>query len=358
MKEQLLLGSLMLLCTLVTFSHVYSDTGETNPQSEESFGAEANPTGDPIGGGKGYRDILAPSRNPVTTKEQLLLALERAKAGDMVYVADDAQIDLTGLRSIVIPAGVTLASGRGRDGSQGGLIYTREDKATPDGEKDPGTRERFNLFEAGGPKVRLTGIRLRGPDTKRRGRHLFINSDGIYTMHDGLEVDNCELYGWSHGAVWLKGGTGAHIHHNFIHHCQRSGLGYGVVLDKAEALIEANLFDWNRHSIAGTGRSPSGYDARYNLVLEHANGHLFDMHGGADRKDGTDIAGDWIKIHHNTFRARNTALVVRGRPQKGCEVHDNWLVRHSRPEKTVIQKHATGNMTVSRNAYTAEKTIK
>jgi len=49
------------------------------------------------------------------------------------------------------------------------------------------------------------------------------------------------------------------------------------------------------------------------------------MHGGRDRKDGTDIAGDWLKVHHNTFRAAKPALSIRGTPREKAEVHGNWF---------------------------------
>ncbi len=71
------------------------------------------------------------------------------------------------------------------------------------------------------------------------------------SQHAGLEVDNCELWGWSHSAVSLFEGERHRIHHNHIHHNQRHGLGYGVTLNRGEVEIEYNLFDWNRHSIAG-----------------------------------------------------------------------------------------------------------
>lgn len=336
-----------------------SEALAAKPKQGETFGAHANPTGDPIGGGLGYRNIVESHDRLVRTREELLCALATAKAGQTVYVADDAEIDLTGFRSIHIPGGITLASGRGRDGSVGGLLFTNEDLATPRGDVEYGVRRRFELFRLGGPDVRITGLRLRGPDTARRGRYQFINSDGIYTDYDNLEVDNCELWGWSHGGVWLGNGTGFHIHHNLIHHCQRGGLGYGVVLNTAEALIEANIFDWCRHAIAGTGRSPSGYEARYNLVLEHANGHNFDMHRCRDRRDEQNIsvAGDWIKIHHNTFYGSQVPVKIRGKPAVGCEVHHNWFANKSSPSNAVQQINAEGNMTVDRNQYTLDRLI-
>ena len=321
---------------------------------ENTFGAEANPTGGPIGGGDGYRRLIEESDYRVKTAEELLAALKEAKAGQIVYVDDRAEPDLTGKNNIVIPGGVTLASGRGKANSQGALLYSNELATSP-------------LFLAGGENVRVTGLRLRGPDQQRRteqmrklhkeGRYYSIpNSDGIICSHPGLKVDNCELWGWSHAAVFLKrGASKAHIHHNYIHHNQRQGLGYGVCLDQSDALIEANLFDWCRHHIAGTGRPGTSYEARYNLVLANANSHSFDMHGGADRKDGTDVAGDSIRIHHNTFRATSVpAIVIRGRPRQIAQIHHNWFL-HPDVQRAVRQTNATGNINIRHNQFTEDR---
>ena len=58
----------------------------------------------------------------VSTKAELLTALKSAKAGETVFVRGTAVIDMTGTPSVTIPAGVTLASDRGRAGSAGGLL--------------------------------------------------------------------------------------------------------------------------------------------------------------------------------------------------------------------------------------------
>ena len=336
---------------------IYLAKLKVEDRSEEGFGAEVNPTGDAIGGGKGYRRVVDHSDYIVKTLEELRAALKEAKAGQVVYVNDNVEINVTDEEKIVIPGGVTLAGGRGRGGSKGALLYSNELATSP-------------MLLAGGEKVRVTGLRLRGPDQERRteqmrklykeGKYYSIpNSDGIISSYPGLEVDNCELWGWSHAAVFLKrGALKAHIHHNNIHHNQRSGLGYGVCLDQADAFIEANLFDWCRHHIAGTGRPGTSYEARYNLVLENANGHSFDMHGGRDRKDGTDVAGDTIKIHHNTFKATSVpAFVIRGRPQQSAAIHHNWFL-HSGPDKAIRQTNATGNMNVHQNQFTEERILK
>ena len=72
------------------------------------------------------------------------------------------------------------------------------------------------------------------------------------------------------------------------------------------------------------------------------------MHGGRDRRDGTDIAGRSIEIHHNTFRAPETPIVIRGVPQESCRVHHNWFPRHSNAAEAVEAESGT---LVENNAY-------
>ncbi|MHC4981618.1 MAG: LEPR-XLL domain-containing protein [Planctomycetota bacterium] len=326
-------------------------------KAKETFSAEANPTGDPIGGGDGYRRLVKRRDYHVSNSAELLDALKKAEAGEVIYVKDKARIDLSGNQNIVIPGGVTLASGRGRNTSEGALLYSTQ-------------LETFPLFIAGGPNVRVTGLRLRGPDPDRRteqmqqlaaeGAYYSIpNSRGIQSAYAGLEVDNCELWGWSHAAVLLRpGATKAHIHHNYIHHNQRQGLGYGVCLDRADALIEANIFAYCRHAVAGTGAPGTSYEACYNIVRpEDGNSHSFDMHGGLARNDDTDIAGDWISIHHNTFEATNVlAVLIAGQPAQKAEIHHNWFL-HADPCEAVLQRDATGNMDVYSNQYGLDRII-
>jgi hypothetical protein len=218
--------------------------------------------------------------------------------------------------------------------------------------------------------VRITGLRLRGPNAKRHldhhrrsfgqdgGGHEYYyklpTSNGIRAEHPRLEVDNCEISGFSHAGVYLTTAAEHPIHHNFIHHCQYQGLGYGVCHNPASSLIEYNLFNWNRHSIAGTGRPGSSYVARHNVELGESLSHCFDMHGGRDRKDGTGIAGTSIEICNNTFRAAQTPVVIRGVPEKNCDVHCNWFVKHEGPEQAV---RASSRTRVYDNAYGSDPEI-
>ena len=246
---------------------------------------------------------------------------------------------------------------RGNGGSLGAIL-------TSDALKTP------VMIRALGPNVRVTGLRIRGPNPKRYLDHhrrsfgpggggrkyyyKFPTSNGIVAEHENLEVDNCEISAFGHAGIYLRSGVGHHIHHNYIHHCQYNGLGYGVSHDQASSLIEYNLFDWNRHSIAGTGRPGCSYVARNNIELGTSLSHCFDMHGGRDRRDGTDIAGTRIEIYNNTFRAPTTAVVIRGVPQDVCEVHHNWFVTHPSPDKAV---RASAGTRVYDNVYGEEAAL-
>lgn len=351
--------------TLAMLWATWSSAAADEPTSVEIdgtvYGAKADERG-PIGGGEGYANIVTGGDYTVEDLDSLLEALSQAQAGQVVFIPAETEIDLTARIYIAqlvleVPAGVTLAGERGHNGSRGALL-------TSDALKTP------IMIRPLGPKVRVTGLRLRGPNTKRYIDHhsrsfreggdghtyyyKFPTQDGIRMEHPGLEVDNCEISGFGHAGMSLRDGDGHHIHHNYIHHCQYQGLGYGVSHNTASSVIEYNLFDSNRHSIAGTGRPGCGYVARHNVELGVSLSHCFDMHGGRDRKDGTDIAGTSIEIHNNTFRAPQTPVVIRGVPEEKCDVHHNWFVQHLEPDKAV---RASDKTTVSNNAYGAEPKV-
>lgn len=306
--------------------------------TQETFGCEANPTGDPIGGGAGYRDIHTTGDFIVKTKAELLGALKEAKVGEVVFVPDKIEIDLSGERNIAIPGGVTLAGTRGLRGSLGARIFTTPKKSS-------------QLMRTAGYDVRITGLRFEGPygGTDRVG----FNSNFCSLGHSGAEVDNCEIYNFNVVGLGVAAtAIDVHIHHNHIHHCTRGGLGYGVSTSSSDVRIIANKFDNCRHHIASSGSPGSGYEAAWNFVAADAISHHFDMHGGRDRGDSTDIAGDWMHIHHNTFQGRQRHIVIRGVPSAGAEVHHNWFAGPA--GKKVV---SSGNTKVYRNVHGPDKTL-
>lgn len=319
------------------------------------YGARADERG-PIGGGAGYVDVVTKGDVSVRTIDELLAALADAKAGQTIFIPGDVELDMTARIYIeeaflALPEGVTLASDRGHNGSPGALILSL-------------ALQTRGIIRTTGPGTRITGIRLQGPNPNRhldhhnrsfaegRGHEYYYQlpkSDGILSEHDRTHVDNCEISGFSHGGVWLRRGVEHHVHHCYIHHCQYQGLGYGVCIDIATVTIEQNLFDFNRHSIAGTGRESSGYIARHNVEIGDSLSHCFDMHGGRDRQDGSDVAGSKIVIHNNTFRVPDkTPIVIRGTPTEPAEVHHNWFPHHDSKDTAV---RCETNVNITDNVY-------
>jgi len=324
----------------------------TPTPAQSSYGADANPTGSPVGGGDGYKNGISKTdsrvKYVVSTTTQLVNALSSAQSGDIIWVEGNANIDMSG-KSATIKAGVTLASDRGQNGSQGGRIYQTSSGGT--------------LFTIGGQNVRITGLRIQGPNTSTSSPE----NTAILTTYRNLEVDNCEIFGWGKSGVDIKktGGSdmkaGGYIHHNYIHNCQTNGLGYGVVVGEgAVCLAEANYFDYCRHAIAGDGTSGTGYEARYNIcgpnfIASYA--HNFDMHGKPS--GSSTIAGDTIRIHHNTFLCTSPSssfpIYIQGVPQTGAYIENNWFYYTS--AAPVAQSNGSGKITMKNNLIGANKSL-
>jgi len=290
----------------------------------------------------------------VETVADLIEALSSAQIGETVFIRGSARLDLTKQGLLVVPPGVRLASDRGADTSSGAFLYTNDLSAT--------------LFKAG-DGASFVGLNLMGPDPERRGYQMqwlfeeqgaeniyrVPTATGIEVEGDNVRIENCEIWGWSRaGVAFEEGSKGGVVRHSFFHHNRRRGLGYGVSVDASEALIESNLFDWCRHAVASTGRPGSGYEARYNFVLENANGHSFDVHGGADREDGTNTAGSWAKIHHNiVVQTTHPAISIRGLPLEEIEIHTNKFAIED-PSFAVRLRETSERIVVSENEYGAK----
>ena len=124
-------------------------------------------------------------------------------------------------------------------------------------------------------------------------------------------------------------------------------MGYGISHDQAFSKIERNCFNSNRHSIAGTGKLGSGYEACHNVELGESLSHCFDMHGGRDRLDGTDIAGTAMQVHHNAFGSSEIAVIVRGKPDEGTTIGNNWFYHDTAAEAV----RAEGEVSYGVNAF-------
>jgi hypothetical protein len=250
------------------------------------------------------------------------------------------------------------------------------------------------LFGIDGDNVLVSGFRLRGPTegvggtSNRLERGIMIRPAACLEYPDNrclpdpirkIEISNMEIFHWSGAGIDIRDNNSlrdnnilkavrgrlhntiedaVRIKGNFIHSNQHdAGNGYGVeVASGAYALITQNVFDKNRHAIAGGSyasaadgssdakkRDYSGYTLRDNLILPggglHCGAgfgvlncwwtHQIDMHGdlstnfGGERCCGT--AGETMKIE------RNTVLYVGNNASdydlRGIDFAPEWLVQ-------------------------------
>ncbi|UTM59434.1 right-handed parallel beta-helix repeat-containing protein [Photobacterium sp. CCB-ST2H9] len=176
--------------------------------------------------------------------------------------------------------------------------------------------------------ARITGLMIEGPVQVSNTTKSTI---GLQSQNDseGIVFDNNEIFGWPWAGISLKRSKSAKVSHNYIHHNIKTELGYGVVVQNGEttADIECNIFDHNRHAIAGSGALGEGYTASYNLVMQgggKAAYHQFDMHA----KDG--YGGSYVKVYNNWFNygdfgtANRSSVMIRAIPSEGpIEVKGN-----------------------------------
>ncbi|MGD9497508.1 MAG: hypothetical protein AB7Y46_14500 [Armatimonadota bacterium] len=308
-----------------------------NAEPDDRFGCEDNPTGDPIGGGPGYRDIHRTGDFVVTSADELVEALAVAQAGQVVFVPGGLELDLTDLGTLEIPGGVTLAGDRGADGSEGALLIARGQRQT--------------LLSTAGEDVRVTGLRFEG--AYGGAERVATQSRFMSIGHTGGRVDNCEIYNFNLSGIGVAGtALRVVIDHNYLHHIQLGGLGYPISTSSSDLRVIANRFDYGRHHIASSGAPGSGYEAAWNHIGPNATSHHFDMHGGRDRGDNTTIAGDWMHVHHNTFEGSRPHVVIRGVPSQGAWIHNNWF---SGPAAEKVR--SDGNTWVYQNVYGPDRVL-
>lgn len=293
-------------------------------EAQKTFSEQLNPTGNPIGGGKGYNLSADPSKADylVHNKTELLADLKRASPGQIIYVSDTVTIDLSSEDNLIIPGGVTLASGRG-DHSSGALLYSHSTYSD---------KEFHSLFTTGGEHVRITGLRLRGPNPDILDHDFNLNkvACAVRCRHASLQIDNCELWAWDKQAIWLYVSDKAYIHHNYIHHTIRNGYGYGIWIggsgkeNHANALIEANLFEACRHCIASSGHFNS-WEAKYNVFMKRQLYVNVDRHG----QGRGAVGGINTHLHHNLFLSKqfHFELPYPADTSGTVEVDHNWFAR-------------------------------
>lgn len=277
------------------------------------FGAGANPTGQPIGGGAGYSagPKAAQAAQRVKTLNDLKHALSVAKAGEIVWIEGDAVMDITAAQ-LAVPEQVTLAGDRGQNGSPGPLLTANH--------------SRVEWLIQLRPGARLSGVRMTGPNPlfKDTDSRPHVPSNYAVACADA-EVDNCEISQFQRGGIVLfRNSERGRIHHNHLHDIA----AYPVLLGNGTGdghIIEANRIEWAWHAVGCNGSRGSGYTARYNEFVRVARPKLFEQSGPSPpnwcldihENDGAQTkppraATRTLVVHHNTFLAHPAVKVGDG----------------------------------------------
>ena len=287
-----------------------------------------------------------------TTFWKELLVQSLSEDGLKVVLAPQVNMDLTGYDTpIYIRESVILTGNRGPR-TLGPRIFTRD-------RPKPLFLVRCNdVGNIRGDNVRIFGFRLHGPHFEHVGGDA--NRERGITVNSCLNVEiaNMEVAGWSGAAIRIEedaanqrmlNPSAVNIHDNFLHHNQhQGGYGYGVDMGAgAYARIERNVFDFNRHAIAGNGEAGTGYHAENNLILKGGGlhrivgptrfwTHSFDVHG--DRNCPSSFsslwncgnAGDQFWFYNNSFQyRRDNALKLRGVPRVAAYINGNIFAHSS-----------------------------
>ena len=313
------------------FSGQPASVSETNVQGE-------------IGGGAGYSDIIGPGQADTTVPSgdgsALVSAINGASSGETIYVPEARY---TVEDATLSADDVTVAGNRGASDLSG---QTTQSIATDGG--SGGTSPGATLVGQGdesrpitveASNVRFTGLQFQGPNTSWEGEAESNEVHSVAIEHasgQGMQVDNCEGYGWSAVFVAVRGDGPDHVHHCSIHDNPGAAQGYGVHTGPAQGrtLIEKNYFNRNRHSVAADPDNP-GYEVRYNVFGPVYFSHAVDQHG-------PDSAGGTLSIHHNTFQATEYSaksvqdakiegVRIRGRPSNKAEVYNNLFHANEKP---------------------------
>ncbi|MFG1807691.1 FG-GAP repeat domain-containing protein [Streptomyces sp. NPDC049040] len=288
-----------------------------------------------------------------TTQDKMNFARGVQTAGIEVRVHDGVNLDVSGLVNLPVAAGVQILGGAGSN-PDAGRLFTRTFPSTLLFVNNASTTSH----------ERISGLRLDGLAPANALDNLGDDdTNAIVTVKPNVEVDHNEIYSWRGAGVEVsdprglidRGNAGSvWIHDNFVHDDQHPtgatiggghGEGYGVeTANGATALIERNVFDGNRHAVAGDGRPGTGYFFERNLILpgggintgvDHT--HIIDMHG----RDDCDLfgefncgpAGEFMDVRYNTVEYTGEYDVkLRGSPSVGMDIGNNVFARRNQSD--------------------------
>jgi hypothetical protein len=267
----------------------------------------------------------------------------------VVRIAGNIDLDLSYMSEIFVAEGVDIIGERARS-PKGPRLFTT---TFPRSLLDIGTPER-------GPSdnVRIIGLRLDGGESSDP-----CDSAGVTPDADAISVfssvhvviDHNELYHWQGSTVTIydpgrrinkeNAKEAVWVHDNYIHDNQHPtycgldptgkghGGGYGVSVNQGGfAQIDRNVFESNRHAIAGHGSPGDGYLLYRNLFL---NPGVDDVKLGFTATTTRSTCTDWTRAAAGrtgiaarpgiTWRSDGTQWYLENQPRFSCVVRRRTL---------------------------------
>ncbi|HBE13669.1 MAG TPA: hypothetical protein DCY74_05805, partial [Clostridiales bacterium] len=271
----------------------------------------------------GSRYETPPATLVANDDDSLKKALEVSYPGDVILIRDQIEINMSDLYSagdydqfhgekidycLNIPAGVTIAGERGKDGKTGGVLKVSDET---------------DLLITLGEGSRLSGLVIQGPDGENN-RNCENISFGILMAGNNSIVDNCEIAGFADTAVKVAA-NGVQIKNNYFHHIQSEFAGYAIAIANGQATVEGNLFNHISHLIYIQGAS-SSLTLKNNVEAGSLDGEpiLIDLGGGKDIDFPAQvISAKDIIVENNTFLSPNPLFELNGLPST------DWKVRYN-----------------------------
>ena len=346
-----------------------------------------------------------------TTLNPAKVLVDALKAGQSVTLCR-VEIDMAGFAEIELKFGQSITARKGCERSESNLgprIFVSDKR-----------KAGAALFIIKESDTTISGFRLEGPNpdigTGDKNREYGIQiwptgepdrpanapklDPGTAHLLRNIKITNMEIFHWSGAAIDVKDHQGSFsrgrmtfataseikIHDNYIHHNRHyAGFGYGVTVGSGGyALVEANVFEQNRHAMAGDSTSAnldySGYIFRKNLILPRGGlhcresypricwqTHQIDMHGTQSGKPklgnlptmdflgdsccGT--AGETMLIEQNTILYRGGYVPKYGRPGNQWEYGYAIKIRGNPVDKAYVDanvfRHANRNAAIAQN---------
>ena len=347
-----------------------------------------------------------------TTFNPALALVDAIKAGQSVTLCN-VDIDMTGFAEIELKFGQSITARTACERSENNLgprIFVLDKRSAG-----------VALFILKESDTKVSGFRLEGPNpdigkgdrNKEFGIQIWPFGTPVRpasapklpeaTAHllQNIEISNMEISHWSgaaidirdhqdtfsRGRITFNNAAEVKIYDNHIHHNRHyDGYGYGVnVGSGGYALVEANVFEQNRHAMSGDSTSEnldySGYIFRKNLILPGGGlhctegfphicwqTHQIDMHGTQSGVLGAHccgIAGETMLIEQNTILYRGgyrtvsngngsltqlweygNAIKIRGNPVDKVYVDAN-IFRHATRSAAVAQNGDNSGTSIS-----------